>query len=160
MIIHIVIGMDDLVWILIVIPLTFVCGRVLLYLINCSIETQYSGTDVKWWINLELDINGKSVVVISIFKVRNVCPLVLHMYWKHTLSPISVISPAVKISRSVFRQQPSMTLSYFLSLSVCPYKMLSLTVKFCIHASWETYATEPWNSMFVIWCQRCYKFRA
>lgn len=61
-----------------------------------------------------------------------------------TRSPISVLSPALSIARSGRSAHAWMTRLYFFSTYLLPNRMLSLTVRFCIHASWGTYATEPW----------------
>ena len=51
-----------------------------------------------------------------------------------TLSPISVASPAGRISKSLLRAQASTVLQYFRSLQVFPNRMFSRTVAFWIHA--------------------------
>lgn len=66
-----------------------------------------------------------------------------------TRSPISVLSPALSIARSGRSAHAWMTRLYFFSTYLLPNRMLSLTVRFCIHASWGTYATEPWIDWFI-----------
>lgn len=63
----------------------------------------------------------------------------------HTFSPISVASPAGRMSKSGSRAQASSTRWYHVFSFSRPNTMLSWTVAFWIQACWGTYATEPWE---------------
>src|SRR6185369_13378929 len=62
-------------------------------------------------------------------------------------SPISVKSPAGKISISGSRQQSFITFLYFSSLNGEPNVILFLNVSFCIHAVCGQYPILPSNSI-------------
>ena len=70
---------------------------------------------------------------------------------KRTFSPISVASPAGRISRSLVKAHESMMVLYWSGSNSRPNRILSRSVAFCIHACWATYAVEPYieNILYV-----------
>ena len=74
---------------------------------------------------------------------RQTCTIIFEEE-KRTFSPISVASPAGRISRSLVKAHESMMVLYWSGSNSRPNRILSRSVAFCIHACWATYAVEPY----------------
>lgn len=80
-------------------------------------------------------------IMLFKFWYQNVCKL--------AFSPISVWSPAGSMVKSGRRAQVSRTVLYRVLSIFIPKRMLSSTVAFRIQACCGTYATVPWNKMYI-----------